>query len=169
MEVNERNDVWKSSSRGENWTRTAASVPFPMDNAFASAVLNNAILIMGGLRQTPFRDLNDIYKSSSGVSWSPVTTTGTLFSARYGARSVVLGSGSAAEVYLIGGYERASSSELDEVWKSSDGISWTHVNSAAGTTKFPVRRGHTAVAVKSSSGDTILCNRREAIKQFKKR
>ena len=165
----ERNDVWKSSSRGEAWTRTAASVPFPMDNSFASAVLNNTILIMGGLRRTPFRDLNDIYKSSSGASWSQVTTTGTLFSARYDARSVVLGSGSAAEVYLIGGYERTSSSDLDEVWKSSDGISWTHVNSAApSTAKFPVRSGHTAVAVKSSSGDTIYVIGGERTASYKK-
>ena len=79
----ERNDVWKSSSRGETWIRTAASVPFPMDNAFASVVLNNAILIMGGLRQTPFRDLDEVWQSSDGTSWSKVTTSGTVFSPRF--------------------------------------------------------------------------------------
>ena len=168
--TSERNDVWKSSNKGKSWTRTAAGVTFPMDNAFASAVLNNTILIMAGLRQNPTTaDLNDIYKSSRGVSWSPVTTTGTVFSARYGASSVVLGSGSAAdpyEVYLIGGYKRArpaappapavSAADLDDVWRSGDGESWTHVNSATGTTKFPARNGHTAVAVKDAAGsDTV--------------
>ena len=154
--TSERNDVWKSSNKGKSWTRTAAGVTFPMDYYFASAVLNNAILIMAGLRQTPFGDLNDIYKSNNGASWSPVTTTGTVFPARYGASSVVLGSGSAAEVYLIGGSARASSSSLNDVWKSSDGASWNHVNSATGTTKFPVRSGHTAVAVKDAAGGDIL-------------
>ena len=152
----DRNDVWKSSSTGESWTRTAAGVTFPMDSNFASAVLNNTILIMGGLRQSPFGYLDEVWQSSDGTSWSKVTTSGTVFSPRFNASSVVLGSGSAAEVYLIGGYARAPSSSLNDVWKSSDGASWNHVNSATGTTKFPVRSGHTAVAVKDAAGGDIL-------------
>ena len=151
-----RNDVWKSSNKGKSWTRTAAGVTFPMDNRFASAVLNNAILIMGGLRLSPLGALDEVWQSSDGTSWSKVTTSGTVFSPRFNASSVVLGSGSAAEVYLIGGYARAPSSSLNDVWKSSDGASWNHVNSATGTTKFPVRSGHTAVAVKDAAGGDIL-------------
>ena len=180
--TSERDDVWKSSNKGKSWTRTAAGVTFPMDDSFASAVLNNIILIMGGVNRTSTSssDLNDIYKSSNGASWSPTRTAaspGTVFSPRSNAGSVVLGSGSAAEVYLIGGYQSAvpaapgtpavPAADLNDVWKSGDGVSWTHVNRtipatttpptpAVVPTKFPVRSGHTAVAVKDAAGGDIL-------------
>ena len=190
--ISGRNDVWKSNNRGESWTNIDSSVAFPMDDSFASAVLNNIILIMGGVNRTSSSDLNDIYKSSSGASWSPTRTAaspGTVFSPRSDAGSVVLGSGSAAEVYLIGGYKRAApaapgtpatpttpavpgtpavpAADLDDVWKSGDGVSWTHVNRtipatttpptpAVVPTKFPVRSSHTAVAVKDAAGGDIL-------------
>ena len=163
----QRNDVWKSDNRGESWTRTAATVPFPMDAYFASAVLNNTILLMGGLRRSAPRDnINEVWKSSAGVSWSQVTTTG-IFTKRQIMSSVVLGSGTTAdphEVYLIGGQRRRTlavpAADLNDVWKSSDGVSWTHVNRtrpapAPAPTRFPARRGHSSAAVKSAAGDII--------------
>ena len=68
---------------------------------------------------------------------------------------MILGSGTAAEVYLIGGI-RLGGTYYDEVWKSGDGASWTHVNSAApSTAKFSARSGHSSVTVKDAAGDTI--------------
>ena len=155
----QRNDVWKSSDGGESWNSTAAPVPFAMDSSFASAVLNSTILIMGGLNRgsAPVDSVNDIWKSSDGASWSQVMTpaAGTRFSKRQDMSSVILGSGTAAEVYLIGGLQRGGT-YYDEVWKSGDGASWTHVNSAApSTAKFSARSGHSSVTVKDAAGDTI--------------
>ena len=161
--TDQQNDVWKSGSRGESWESIAAAVSFPMDNVFASAVLNNTILLMGGLRRSaPFDSINEVWESSSGASWSRVTTSGTIFSKRQSMSSVVLGSGTAAdpyEVYLMGGVQLGGSN-FDEVWKSRDGVSWTHVNRtrpspAPALTRFPARSDHSSAAVKSASGDTV--------------
>ena len=160
--ADQRNDdVWKSSDGGESWNSIAATVTFPMDNAFASAVLNNTILLMGGVRWGTVPDsISDVYGSSSGASWNSITIPagGTRFSKRHDMSSVVLGSGTTAdphEVYLIGGFQTGGSS-FNEVWKSGDGAGWTHVNSAApSTAKFPARRGHSSAVVKSASSDTV--------------
>ena len=66
----------------------------------------------------------------------------------------MLGSAGASRLYVIGGVTAggAGAGGLDDVWESSDGVSWTHVNaSAAASDRFAARKEHSAVAV----GDTV--------------
>ena len=156
--ITTRDDVWRSTDRGVNWSRvtpTGASVPFPMDHSFASAVRGDTLYVLGGIRRSPFARLNEVWQSTNlGVTWTNITATTSpqRFPARSAAASVVVGSGSAADFYLIGG----SVGDLDDVWKSSDGTSWTQVNGSAATTeKFPGRREHSAAVVSEAGGDTI--------------
>ena len=157
-ESDQRNDVWKSGDKGKSWTETASTVNFPMDSLFASAVLNDNILLMGG--STPSGSTNQVWQSSDGESWSRVTPDGEIFSERQNLSSVVLGSGTTAdpyEVYLIGGFKLGEdNSHSNDVWKSGDGESWTHVNvDAANNDKFYVRKDHASAAVKNAAGTAI--------------
>ena len=158
--ITTRDDVWRSTDRGANWSRvteTGKNVEFPMDYSFASAVRGDTLYVLGGIQRSPFTRLNEVWQSADlGVTWTNITTTATAsppgFPARSAAASVVLGSGSAADFYLIGG----SSGDRDDVWKSSDGTSWTQVNaSAAASDKFPGRSYHSAAVVSEAGGDTI--------------
>ena len=149
-------DVWRSTDRGVSWSRVTpagASVPFPMDYRFASAVLGSTMYVLGGIRSTPFTRLDEVWKSADrGASWTQATNaTDPKFPARSQNAAVVLGNAGAARLYVIGGYG-SSSNDLDDVWESGDGASWIQVNaSAAARDKFPARNSHSAVAV----GDTV--------------
>ena len=160
--VTGRDDVWRSTDRGVTWSRVTpagASVSFPMDYSFASAVLGTTMYVMGGIKFGPLTRYDQVWQSTDrGASWTDITTTATTSPPRFSARSataaVVLGGPGAAKLYVIGGTTTtgAGNNGLDDVWESSDGTSWTHVNaSAAASDKFPARKEHSAVAV----GDTV--------------
>ena len=154
-----RDDVWRSADRGVSWSRVTpagANVPFPMDYDFASAVLGTTMYVMGGIQRPPFTRLDEVWQSTDrGVTWTQATNaTDPKFSPRSAAAALVLGSAGAAKLYVIGGVTTggAGAGGLDDVWESSDGASWTHVNaSAAASDKFDARKEHSAVAV----GDTV--------------
>ena len=146
-----RNDVWRSTDKGVSWSRvtsTGTSVPFPMDYAFSSAVLGTAMYVMGGSNSTLTR-YDEVWQSTDrGVTWTQATNaTDPKFSARSNHTSVVLGNAGAARLYVIGGFS-SSSNDLDDVWQSGDGASWTQVNaSAASGSKFPVRSDHSTAVL----------------------
>ena len=154
-----RDDVWRSTDRGVSWSRVTpagASVPFPMDYGFASAVLGNAMYVMGGMQFAPITRFDQVWKSTDrGVTWTQATNASDpKFPARSNTASVVLGSAGDAKLYVIGGVPSsgAGSGGLDDVWESSDGRSWTHLNaSAAAGDKFPARSRHSAAVL----GDTV--------------
>ena len=154
-----RNDVWRSPDKGVSWIRVTpegASVPFPMDYDFASAVLGTTMYVMGGIKFGPVTRYDEVWQSPDrGVTWTQATnTTDPKFSPRSAAAAVVLGSAGATKLYVIGGRTAsgAGTNGLDDVWKSGDGASWTHVNAlAASDDKFHARKEHSAVAV----GDTV--------------
>ena len=159
--VTTRDDVWRSNDRGANWSRVNSSVQFPMDYSFASAVRGDTLYVLGGIRRSPFARLNEVWQSVNfGVNWTNITATATTSPPRFLTRSapasVVLGNAGAAKLYVIGGYESVSGNDLDDIWESSDGTSWTQVNaSAAASDKFPGRSEHSAAAVSEAGGDTI--------------
>ena len=154
-----RDDVWRSTDRGVSWSRVTpggASIPFPMDYAFASAVLGTTMYVMGGIQFGPVTRYDEVWQSTDrGASWTQATnTTDPKFSPRSAAAAVVLGSAGAAKLYVIGGRTAsgAGTNGLDDVWESGDGASWTQVNaSAAASDKFHARKEHSAVAI----GDTV--------------
>ena len=154
-----RDDVWRSTDRGVSWSRATpagASVPFPMDYQFASAVLGSTMYVLGGIQRPPFTRLDEVWQSTDrGASWTQATNaTDPKFPARSAAAAVVLGSAGAARLYVIGGITTsgAGNAGLDDVWESGDGASWIQVNpSAAARDKFPARSSHSAEVL----GDTV--------------
>ena len=147
-----RRDVWKSSDRGVSWNRAAANAGFSARYFATVGVLNGALYLMGGF-QGIGAYLNDVWRSTDGVTWTEVTnTTAARFVGRLGHASVVLpgsGSGGADELYYIGGFPTAG--EAQNVYKSGDGGTWTQLTPVPGFANN--RYSHTAVVL---GGDIYL-------------
>lgn len=127
------NDTWTSTD-GANWTRELASTASPGPNQFPTRVdasgvtFNNKMWIIGGFSGSGY--LNDVWSSSDGVSWTralaDTASPGTnQFSRRYGQASVVFNN----KMWVMGGYD--GTNYLNDTWSSSDGVSWTKVDSNA--------------------------------------
>ena len=150
---NRLNDVWKSTD-GRSWTRVLTdtdsppSTQFPRRNLHATVVLNNAIYLTGGYDGT--NALNDVWKSTDGKSWTRELThtpspPSTQFSRRNSHAAVVLNN----ELYLIGGHDGTNA--LNDVWKSTDGKSWTREDTPSPpSTQFSRRNSHAAVALNNA-------------------
>jgi hypothetical protein len=81
---------------------------------------------------------SEVWCSSNGSSWSLVTSSGQ-FGARCNHSSVVHN----GKMWIIGGYKNQSGGGYqNDLWSSSDGITWTQVTSAAG---FSARGSHSSV------------------------
>lgn len=130
--------MW-SSSDGNSWTEIKAN------NAAAfSARINHAVVsyagklwIIGGYSSTAFADLNDVWSSSDGVSWTEVASISTSTFTRRARLAVVVFND---KMYMIGGY--SDGSYLPDVMSSTDGLNWQTVTSNAG---FGARAYHSCV------------------------
>ena len=146
-ESDQRNDVWKSEDKGKTWIETASTVDFSMDSLFASAVLNDKILLMGG--STPSGSTNEVWESSDGVSWTHVNVDaadGAKFPGRRDHSSAAVKNAAGAAIYVIGG----NNGREGDVWRSDDmGLTWSQVT--VDTPSFGVRSGHSSVVL----GDAV--------------
>ena len=74
--------------------------------------------------------LEDVWSSADGISWDLVTDKAPWLGRR-GHSSIVFNDGSGQAIYLIGGYSVNDESGIrqynNDVWKSSDGISWVEI------------------------------------------
>ena len=62
-------DVWKSSDRGVSWSRaTTPNAEFSARYFATAGVLNGALYLMGGF-QGIGAYLNDVWRSTDGVTW----------------------------------------------------------------------------------------------------
>lgn len=77
--------VW-SSPDGATWTRETDNA-FSYRENFSAKVFNNEIYVIGGFYESTY--LNEIWKSSDGISWTQVNTTGAVFSPRSNSEAVV--------------------------------------------------------------------------------
>lgn len=144
---NELSDVW-SSSDGEQWVAGTDSAPWGGRSYHASTVHRDRIWVVGGAGLASKdamarRFRNDVWSSSDGVNWTPVAASAE-WTPRMGA-TVVSWNG---QMWLLGGsVSSASSGPQNDVWSSSDGITWTEVFPAA---KWPRRAEHTSVTFADS-------------------
>ena len=151
------NDVWKSTNGGATWTNetqsTATNQKFPARYGHSSVVMNGAIYVIGGNDGT--NTLNDVWKSTDGKTWTnetQSTATNQKFTPRFEHSSVVM----SGEIYVIGGQSAVTGSTnyLNDVWKSTDGATWTQVISNTATTptttnQFSQRAIHSSVSISS--------------------
>ena len=144
------NDVWKSADRGVSWNRMTGNAAFSARYFAAAGVLDDAIYLMGGFRGTGAY-LNDVRRSTDGVTWTDVTNTTNTSPPRFPGRlapaSVVLpgsGAGGTDELYYIGGLTNTPGTPQN-VYKSSDGTTWTQLTPVPGFANN--RYNHTAVVL----------------------
>lgn len=132
-----RNDVWYSTD-GAAWTQVTASAPWSPRRYHGMAVFNGLLWVFGGL-QNDNTPLNDIWYTPDGVSWTQATANAP-WSPR-GAFGVAVGNG---RIWITGGEDPIPQRPvyLDDVWSSTDGITWMEATGAAAW----VHRGeHTSV------------------------
>lgn len=122
------NDVW-SSTDGVNWTQETAAAPWPARTLHASVVFNNEIWVLGGLNYLA-GEYGDVWSSPDGVNWTQHAATGQTghWSARTGLQTVVFNN----RLWVLGGLGLMSSSVLNDVWSSVDGVNWVQESTAAG-------------------------------------
>lgn len=134
---------------------TSPFVTWPARTGLAAVVYNDDILVLGGNGITTY--YNDVYLMDSAdaanadpandttLSWVRQTASAQ-WTPRYGHAAVVFQN----EIWVLGGYgddpdAPGTSTVLNDIWKSADGISWTRVTTAAPPNFWSARANHTAV------------------------
>jgi hypothetical protein len=127
----DRNDVW-SSVDGLIWTEETANAAFPARQAFQVAVHNNRLWLIGG-RVVPENALatekNDVWSSADGITWTEETANAA-FPARHYHQVVVYNT----KLWLVAGQSTdagGNETEYNDVWSSSDGITWIQETASA--------------------------------------
>ncbi|MBI4559568.1 MAG: DUF1565 domain-containing protein [Candidatus Hydrogenedentes bacterium] len=115
-------DVW-SSSDGGNWQQDTAAAPWTARYFHSSAAFDGKLWILGGAPASGGGTtvLDDIWFSSDGVAWSPISVA-TPWLARGFHYSLVHD----GKLWVIGGVD-LSNAPLSDVWSSPDGSVWTRV------------------------------------------
>jgi hypothetical protein len=123
-ESSHKNDVW-SSSDGITWTQaTSAAGWSPRAQSIALNFGNKMWMIGGSITGT---DFNDVWNSSDGITWAQATAS-SFTPARRGTAGVVFNN----QMWIAGGVSGFGPFPLyNDVWKSSDGVTWTQVTANA--------------------------------------
>jgi hypothetical protein len=138
-------DVW-SSADGESWDLVTERAPWLGRRGHAGVVFDDgsgeAMYLIGGFvvdEESGYREYrNDVWKSTDGLNWSQIKerTEPELDSLydwypRFNHACVVARHGGTDYIYLIGGAAQLEGSSsryamkyFNDVWRSSDGISW---------------------------------------------
>lgn len=144
--------VWSSSS-GFSWNRETNSAPFGNRYGNACVAYNGKMWTFGG--RTDHNDINsmknDVYSSTSGATWSLVKADNTSgYPKKYGAAAVVFSSA----MYILGG-KTIDGSYTNDVWRSSDGITWVQLRSTSTLNGFDPRWFFGCVDFNNGSGDKL--------------
>ncbi len=138
----EKNDVW-SSTDGINWKQEIASAPWRGRKQFGATVFNNQMWIYGGTgtnqndgTQTFF---DDMWKSADGIAWTKVNTDLPATALRYDFPMITFNN----KMWIFGGASADPGIFFNDVWSSSDGISWKPSTTSA---PWSTRQSHSAVA-----------------------
>jgi hypothetical protein len=136
------NDIWYSTD-GVTWTNATHNAAFPPRSGHSIIVFNNKMWIIGGYNDTT--DLNDIWSSTDGVNWIEVTEHAQ-FSPRSEHASIVFDN----KIWVIAGCNKNNNGSYtykNDIWSSSDGISWETVTLSA---NFNARANHASIASDST-------------------
>ena len=120
---------------GSTWSQATANAAWSDRIYHCSVVYDNKIWVIGGEDGS---NKNDVWSSSDGITWTQVTAAAA-WSARKIHTSVVFDDGSGEKMWVMGGL---GSSNTNDVWSSSDGITWTQATASA---NWSVRIFHSSV------------------------
>ena len=127
-------EVW-SSPDGADWTLVTGNAAFGPRFRHQAVAFGNKIWVIGGTPNNGSDEtaLNDVWSSTNGADWTLVTGNAA-FAARYSFGACSYG----GKMWVMGGCESdvGYTSLYNDVWSSTDGVTWTQVTSAAA---FPER------------------------------
>lgn len=132
------NDVWCTDD-GVTWVSVKTSPAFGQRSYHSMLSYDNKMWVIAGEDIGTGNQLNDVYSSIDGITWTLETASPT-FSPRHSAAMVVY----RGKMWLTGGYDfvLGSSVYYNDVYSSTDGITWTEENASA---DFVGRSGHAMV------------------------
>ncbi|WP_298314544.1 kelch repeat-containing protein [uncultured Aquimarina sp.] len=123
-------DIWRSSD-GSTWSNVTMTAPFGNMSAHTTTVFNNKMYVIG---PSSSRTNMIVWSTIDGVNW--VEENANAFPVRGNHETVVFN----GSLYVIAG--RNETSRFNEIWSSTDGISWSSV--ATSTPIFNARDLYTA-------------------------
>lgn len=134
------NDVWRSDDRGINWTPVTSAAPWAGRAYFQAVTLDGAMFVLGGQDYgtfgSPSRFFNDVWRSTDGANWTQMTAAAP-WQGRAGLSAVVnngaiyVFGGSVNDDTAIPGPAGPPRTYFNDVWRSTDGVTWTQVAAQA--------------------------------------
>src|SRR5208282_3278087 len=118
-----------NSADGINWAAISGGAPFGIRDQFGLAVLNNQLVVVGGISTMGGGTVtSDSWISPDGNTWTQAigTTVPNGWGPRYGMGLITANGG----LFLIGGVNNLGAPQTD-VWFSSDATNWNLVQSMA--------------------------------------
>ncbi len=147
--VNYKNDVWRSTDNGGNWTQIPVSGLSWLARASHTSVVmpDNSIILMGGENNNA-GFMNDVWRSTdNGATWTEMSA-GAGWTARASLSSVMM-PGSPDGIILMGGEN--SGIHMNDVWRSTDnGATWTEMK-PKDIIEWSARSGQSSVAMSDGS------------------
>jgi dihydrofolate reductase len=147
------NDVW-SSDDGKNWNevKPTNSEGFPVRYRHATVAFGDSMWVTGGFATNS--RVNDVWNSTNGKTWTQVKdNNGNGYDKRDSHTSVVFDDGKGEKMWVIGG-SNVVGNRLNDVWSSTDGVTWTEVTKDS-SKKFPARQVHSSVVFNDGTGEKI--------------
>lgn len=134
------NDVW-SSPDGRTWTQATAAAPWSPRNGHTAVVHGNRLWVLGGWGRRvdgTEGNLNDVWFSTDGARWERATESAS-WSARNHHAALEYG----GRIWVLGGWGLSGAQEgnLNDVWSSTDGVTW---HPATAQAPWLPRNGHTS-------------------------
>lgn len=160
-------DVWQSID-GAQWSRVTDKPAFGERQYPALLSYAGKLWLIGGTFSAPgtLSYYNDVWSSADGETWTRVLADNsaanagstTQFSQRAQHGAVVYNN----KMWVIGGYGPVGAAgggeALNDVWSSSDGVTWTRALASTdtpGTSQFTKRTWHRVVAYNAGSGEKM--------------
>jgi hypothetical protein len=129
-------DVY-ASNLGDNWQLVTATAGFGQRFYHNAVSFNGEIFVMGGIGNLGGTvQLNDIWRSADGVSWSQVTAN-----APYATRRLFGATVHNGEIWIVGGTYHEAPRAHGDAWHSANGSTWARAADSLfgnGRASFPL-------------------------------
>lgn len=138
-----KNDVWKSTNGGVNWTQVSVSAPFTARKDFSAFSMRDCMYVIGG--RSGSTHYQDVWRScDDGVNWTQIKSPGPFAARRVKAAKVTKG------LYVAGVIENkiemmcafggnTASTYVGGLYCSYDGSVWFTYKSSVGIQRDDVR------------------------------